>query len=255
METGAITQYVDVAQLVLYAFWIFFAGLIYYLVREGHREGYPMVTESGRGTVTGWPIPEPKTYLLPHGGSVTAPPAKADRSMDPNLPLASASGWAGSALLPTGANPMLDGVGPGAWTERADVTDQMWDGADKITPLRITPEYALSDNDTDPRGLPVIGCDGEVGGTASDLWIDKAEVVFRFLEMRTAGGRTVLVPMNFLRIKRDSVQVKSIKGEHFALVPGTASPDRITLLEEEKIFGYYGAGTLYADPSRTEPLV
>ena len=27
METGAITQYVDVAQLVLYVFWIFFFGL------------------------------------------------------------------------------------------------------------------------------------------------------------------------------------------------------------------------------------
>ena len=46
METGAITQYVDLAQLVLYLFWIFFAGLIYYLVRENHREGYPL--ESGR---------------------------------------------------------------------------------------------------------------------------------------------------------------------------------------------------------------
>ena len=39
MGTGAITQYVDVAQIVLYMFWAFFAGLIYYLVREGHREG------------------------------------------------------------------------------------------------------------------------------------------------------------------------------------------------------------------------
>ena len=28
MQTGAITSYVDVAQLVLYAFWIFFAGLV-----------------------------------------------------------------------------------------------------------------------------------------------------------------------------------------------------------------------------------
>ena len=51
MGTGAITQYVDVAQLVLYAFWIFFAGLVYYLVRENHREGYPMETEDGRGVI------------------------------------------------------------------------------------------------------------------------------------------------------------------------------------------------------------
>ena len=28
MQTGAITQYIDVAQIALYAFWIFFAGLI-----------------------------------------------------------------------------------------------------------------------------------------------------------------------------------------------------------------------------------
>ena len=37
MGTGAITQYVDVAKLVLYAFWIFFFGLIYYLIRDNHR--------------------------------------------------------------------------------------------------------------------------------------------------------------------------------------------------------------------------
>ena len=60
METGAITQYIDVAQLVLYAFWAFFAGLIYYLVRENHREGYPMDTGREDGpVVTGWPIPDP----------------------------------------------------------------------------------------------------------------------------------------------------------------------------------------------------
>jgi len=32
--TGAITGYIDVAQLTLYAFWIFFAGLVFYLRRE-----------------------------------------------------------------------------------------------------------------------------------------------------------------------------------------------------------------------------
>ena len=64
METGAITQYVDVAQIVLYMFWIFFAGLIYYLVREGHREGYPMDNGHLQGgpVQTGWPVPEPKVF-------------------------------------------------------------------------------------------------------------------------------------------------------------------------------------------------
>jgi photosynthetic reaction center H subunit len=40
--TGAITGYVDVAQLALYAFWAFFFGLILYLRREDRREGYPL---------------------------------------------------------------------------------------------------------------------------------------------------------------------------------------------------------------------
>ena len=34
MPKGAITQYIDVAQVVLYVFWVFFFGLIFYLRRE-----------------------------------------------------------------------------------------------------------------------------------------------------------------------------------------------------------------------------
>lgn len=60
MQTGAITGYIDVAQLVLYAFWIFFAGLIVYLHRENKREGYPLESDRSRAiTVQGWPaVPE-----------------------------------------------------------------------------------------------------------------------------------------------------------------------------------------------------
>lgn len=42
METGAITGYIDVAQVVLYIFWAFFFGLVIYLLRENKREGYPL---------------------------------------------------------------------------------------------------------------------------------------------------------------------------------------------------------------------
>jgi photosynthetic reaction center H subunit len=35
METGGLTSYIDLAQIALYGFWIFFAGLIWYLHREG----------------------------------------------------------------------------------------------------------------------------------------------------------------------------------------------------------------------------
>jgi photosynthetic reaction center H subunit len=75
MQTvGNITGYVDLAQILLYVFWIFFAGLIYYLAMENHREGYPMEsTSNGRAVVKGFPIPEPKTFLLEGGKSVTVP--------------------------------------------------------------------------------------------------------------------------------------------------------------------------------------
>ena len=57
--TGAFTGYIDVAQLCLYAFWLFFFGLVYYLLRENKREGYPLVSDrTGRAPrvkVVGWP--------------------------------------------------------------------------------------------------------------------------------------------------------------------------------------------------------
>ena len=113
-----------------------------------------------------------------------------------------------------------------------------------------------ADKDTDPRGLPVVGDDGETGGTVVDLWVDKAESLFRYIEVELNGGaRRVLLPMNFARIRKDRVTVKSILGHQFADVPGTKSTDQVTQLEEEKIMAYYGAGTLYAEPSRVDPLV
>ena len=74
MQTGAITGYIDVAQIALYAFWLFFAGLVFYLRREDKREGYPLVTERPGHFLEGFPrLPAPKTFLLPNGGTVTAP--------------------------------------------------------------------------------------------------------------------------------------------------------------------------------------
>ena len=50
MMRGALTSYIDVAQIVLYAFFIFFAGLIWYLRREDRREGYPLESEAAGWT-------------------------------------------------------------------------------------------------------------------------------------------------------------------------------------------------------------
>jgi len=86
METGGLTSYIDLAQIALYGFWIFFAGLIWYLHREDKREGYPLDSErsdrtGGRVRVEGFPaVPSPKTFLLADGSSIQAPSAAtADR--------------------------------------------------------------------------------------------------------------------------------------------------------------------------------
>jgi photosynthetic reaction center H subunit len=58
---------IDFAQIVLYAFWIFFAGLIWYLRREDKREGYPLVSDRRNVTVQGFPaIPAPKRKTSSH---------------------------------------------------------------------------------------------------------------------------------------------------------------------------------------------
>ena len=254
MGTGAITSYVDVAQLVLYAFWVFFFSVIYYLVRENHREGYPMVTdEHGRGTITGWPVPMPKTYLLRDGREIVVP-----RDEPEQVPNATpAHGFIGAPLVPNG-NPLTAGMGAGAYAQRADIPDSMLDGSPKILPLRLVPDFTVSPNDTDPRGLPVIGDDGEVGGTVVEVWMDQMEMLIRYLEVEvptSSGPRRILTPVPFSRIRRDGVYVAAILGSQFAGVPTTRHPDQITLLEEERICAYFGAGTLYATPQRAEPLV
>lgn len=256
MEIGAITGYIDVAQITLYAFWVFFAGLIYYLLQENKREGYPLESDrSANVLVQGWPpIPRAKTYLLRDGTSRTAPMAA-----PPSQPLAAEpmGRWPGAPLVPTG-NPMLDGVGPGAYADRPDVVDTTVEGAARIVPLRAAPDFDVASQDPDPRGKQVRGADGVVGGTVVDLWVDRAEMLFRYLELDVttdAGTRRVLLPINFTRIGRDGVRVKSILGAQFALVPATRVPELVTLLEEEKIMAYYGGGVLYAEPSRQEPLI
>jgi photosynthetic reaction center H subunit len=97
--------------------------------------------------------------------------------------------------------------------------------------------------------------DGKQGGTVKDIWIDSAEMMFRYLEVEIDGGRTVLLPITFALIRRNQVEVHALYARHFAGVPALRSPDQVTKLEEEKISAYYGGGTLYADAKRGEPLI
>ena len=254
MQVGAITGYVDLAQIILYLFWIFFAGIIFYLVLEGHREGYPMESEGrpGSAPVTGWPIPAPKIFRLANGKNVTVP--ELDRPEPPqNTRRDGAS--IGNPYIPTG-DLMTSGVGPGAYAMRADVPDLDLHGHPIIRPLRALDGFDVSKNDTDPRGLPVLGTDNKVAGKVVDMWVDTCEMLFRYVEIELSGsGRRVLLPVPFARIKSDSVKAHSIYAAQFANVPTTRGTDQVTMLEEEKITAYYGAGTLYADPMRAEPLL
>ena len=107
--TGAITSYIDVAQVTLYAFWLFFAGLILYLRRENRREGFPLESDQPgsqhkHGSLS---IPRPKMFRLVHGGVRYAPHVEEPQPV-PARPVAP---WPGAPLQPTG-NPMLDAVGP-----------------------------------------------------------------------------------------------------------------------------------------------
>ena len=253
---GSITGYIDVAQVTLYVFWIFFAGLIYYLHRENKREGYPLESDRpSRIKVQGFPaIPEPKTYLLPHGGGTqTAPRREVDNRELKAEPMAA---WPGAPLVPTG-DPMRDGVGPAAWAERSDKPDLTVEGHPRIVPLRKAKGFAIEGRDPDPRGMTVIGADGKTAGTVTDVWVDASECLIRYVEVDAGGSRTVLLPMTFARINGwlRQVEVKAVLAKHFANVPLTQSSEQITRREEDRICGYYGGGTLYATPARAEPLI
>jgi photosynthetic reaction center H subunit len=257
MGTGAITQYVDVAQLVLYAFWVFFFALIYYLQRESKREGYPMHSDRpGRSTVPGLlPMPRVKTYHLYHGGTVDAP---RERDMLPSaVPGTPVAGFPGAPLEPNG-DPIGQNIGPGSYTLRIDQPELDTHGRPLIQPLRRLEGFEVARQDADPRGMKVIGEDGVVAGRVHDLWLDSAEMIVRFLEVSVSGaalGPHVLLPIGFARISNGQVTVRSLRAAHFAGVPRTRHPDEVTSLEEDKIMGYYGGGTLYADPERQEAFI
>lgn len=255
MTTGAITGYMDVAQMTLYAFWIFFAGLVFYLRTEDKREGYPLHSDDPRTSekTEGFPfVPQPKVFRMPDGTKVYAPkPEEADPSgnVSPSGP------WPGAPLVPNG-NPMLDAVGPASYAMRAEHPDLCVDGTPKMVPLRIATELSVAEQSPDPRGMTVVGLDRAVGGTVVDVWVDKAEMVARYLEV-DAGGRHVLLPTTLAVVdaRAGVVTAASVRGAHFATAPTTAKPDEVTLREEDRISAYFASGHLYATPARAEPLL
>ena len=255
---GAITSYIDVAQICLYAFWIFFAGLIFYLRREDKREGYPLDSDrGGRVIVQGFPaMPGLKTFRLHGGRTATAPNIRADRR---DAPVAPIGGFPGAPMEPTG-DPMIDGVGPASYADREDVPEMTAEGIPSIVPMRSVADATIEPNDPDPRGMEVIGADGRVAGVVSEIWLDRAEMIIRYLEVgvtTASGPRSVLLPMTMAKIngRWRQVKVRAILAGQFANVPAIASPNQVTKREEDRIVGYYAGGTLYASPTRMGPVI
>lgn len=270
MPSGFITSHINVAQLVLYAFWIFFAILVIYLRREDKREGYPLESDRSdrapRVKVVGFPQPpSPKTFLLRHGEGTRQKPEPVV-AKTPVVGAEPKAAWPGAPLVPTG-DPMRDGVGPASYANRDDVPDLAITGKPKIVPMRIATDFKVESTDPDPRGLTVFAADGKAVGSVVDLWVDRAEPRILYFEValeqsdandgEEPSGNNPLLPYGFARVKfgKKRIDVSSVMSHQFAHVPRTASADQVTRLEEDKITAYFSSGHLYAHPSRQRAFI
>jgi photosynthetic reaction center H subunit len=258
MTYGAILARFDVAQIAIYVFWGSFFSLIWFLRREDHREGYPLVGEyAGQDIYSVPPLPTPKVFITGDGHEVLAPRPDDEIS---NPKAQQVLPWAGAPFTPTG-NPLVDGVGPAAYANRADVPEVAYDdGLPKIVPLRNAGEFFLSNEDTDPRGFEVISNDDKVVGHISDIWIDRSEYIIRYMEMTrvaSLGGGAVILPSTFIKIKnkRHEIICNFLRSDQFATIPQLKNPDTITMREEDRLMGYFGGGQLYGKLSRVEPVL
>jgi len=226
MGTGAITNHIDVAQLVLYAFWIFFAGLIIYIRREDKREGYPLESDrSGAIKVQGFPaMPGPKSYRLAHGGTVLKPNPNSPK--DPEVLAIPTELWPGAPLTRPATRCATAWVPP--LTRGAQIRPISRSKASPRSCRCVSRRVSAS-----PTRAPIRAAwrwsvaTGKVGGIVTDAWVDRAEPQVRYLEVEVSGSkRHVLVPMGFSKIDslRSRVVVRSILASQFEDVPGCAIP-------------------------------
>lgn len=248
-----LTPGIDVALLVFWSFVLFFVCLVFYLRREDRREGYPLEDEfSGRVETPGGPLStaSTKTFRLPFGHGFVTAPTKGREPVD--IAARRTDRFAGAPYEPTG-NPLADGIGPAAWAERAKHPDLDMEGHPRILPLSKATTFSIAREDSDLNGWPVIGADGAVAGHVTDLWIDTADRLVRYIQLE--GG--ILAPMMMAKVNRRQrcVVIDAINAAQFAGVPRLAATDQITLYEEERVASYYGGGYLYANAGRQEPLI
>lgn len=256
MDDVKIVGTFDVTEMVFLAFVLFFLALVVYLRREDRREGYPLEDEvTGRVDTPGGILANggTKSFLLPHGRGTTTAPSHGREPVD----VAGVRTFRspGAPYAPTG-NPLSAGMGPGAWADRAKLPDLDAAGHNRIVPIGTVGHISVHGRDADPRGMTVIGADGAVAGTVSDLWVDRAEHLLRYLEVDT-GTVKVLAPMAMAKVhgKKGRVVIDAINAADFAGAPVPAVPGEVTFYEEDRIVAYFGAGYLYANAERQEPLL
>ena len=249
-----LTSGIDVALLVFWAFVLFFVVLVFYLRREDRREGYPLEDEvTGRLDTPGGVLHtgSTKSFLLPFGHGIVTAPTQGREPVD--IAARRTDRFAGAPYAPTG-NPLADGIGPAAWADRAKRPDLDMEGHPRIVPLSSASDFWVARQDTDMAGWPVVGADGVVAGTVTDLWIDRSDRLVRYIQIGTDG---VLAPMMMAKVdrRRRRVVIDALNGGQFAGVPRLDSASQITLYEEERVQAYFGGGYLYANTDRQEPYL
>lgn len=256
MSNVVLVGDIDIAMLSLWAFFLFFIALVFYLRRQDRLEGYPLEdTVSGRVDTPGGPLATAthKTFYLPfERGSVTTP-TKGREPVD--IAARRIDRFPGAPYAPTG-NPLLDGIGPAAWAERARVPDLDVEGDPRIVPLSVATNIRIDTRDPNPIGMTVTGADNVVAGTVAEVWVDRADRLIRYLAV-DLGARTVLAPMTMAKIdrRRRNVKIDALLAAQFADAPAIDGADVITLYEEERVQAYFGGGYLYATPERQEPFL
>ncbi|AHE55344.1 photosynthetic reaction center subunit H [Sphingomonas sanxanigenens] len=251
-----LTPGIDVALLVFWAFVLFFICLVFYLRREDRREGYPLEDElTGDLDSVGGVLhtASTKSFLLPFDHGIVTAPTQGREPVD--IAAKRTDRFAGAPYAPIG-DPLVDGIGPAAWANRAKRPDIDMEGHPRIVPIGNAPGYHVAREDSDMTGWPVVGADGAVAGHVARLWIDTADRLVRYIEL-AGEGRPLLAPMMMATVHRRGrrVVIDAINAAQFAGVPRLASPDQITLYEEERVQAYFGGGYLYANAGRQEPLL
>lgn len=251
---GYVVGSIDVAALTLYAFALFFLVLVFWLRREDRREGYPLEDElTGMVETPGGPLhtPSPKTFLLPFDQGTASAPRRDEEPTE--FAAERRENFGGAPYEPTGSGLPI-GVGPGAFALRAKWPDVTAGNKPRIVPIGMAEDITIAARDPDPRGMSVYGADRLKAGTVTDVWVDQADHLIRYLQVETGAGG-VLAPMAMAIIRRGAVVIDAINAADFAAAPKPAAGTTITRDEEERVIAYFGAGYLYANAGRQEPWI